>query len=104
MAANLFLHNVTTFWFKQSLSYGLTKNLSLAFFSQIKDGEGSAVLQESKLREQLKSNLNTTLSDVVQSKAQLYMAVSVTDIISKASVVVLSLNKNRLLKCGTVIQ
>uniref|UniRef100_A0A8K9UVN7 Complement 4B (Chido blood group) n=1 Tax=Oncorhynchus mykiss TaxID=8022 RepID=A0A8K9UVN7_ONCMY len=45
-------------------------------------GSGSAVLQESKLREQLKSNLNTTLSDVVQSKAQLYMAVSVTDIIS----------------------
>uniref|UniRef100_A0A8K9Y3K2 Complement 4B (Chido blood group) n=1 Tax=Oncorhynchus mykiss TaxID=8022 RepID=A0A8K9Y3K2_ONCMY len=29
VAANLFLHNVTTFWFKQSLSYGLTKNLSL---------------------------------------------------------------------------
>uniref|UniRef100_A0A8C7L3R0 Complement C4B (Chido/Rodgers blood group) n=1 Tax=Oncorhynchus kisutch TaxID=8019 RepID=A0A8C7L3R0_ONCKI len=45
-------------------------------------GSGSAVLQESKLREQLKSNLNTTLSDVVQSEAQLYMAVSVTDIIS----------------------
>lgn len=82
----------------------MTKNLSLAFFSQIKDGEGSAVLQESKLREQLKFNLNTTLSDVVLSEAQLYMAVSVTDIISKASVVVLSLNKKRLLKCGTVIQ
>uniref|UniRef100_A0AAZ3SDX2 Complement 4B (Chido blood group) n=1 Tax=Oncorhynchus tshawytscha TaxID=74940 RepID=A0AAZ3SDX2_ONCTS len=45
-------------------------------------GSGSAVLQESKLLEQLKSNLNTTLSDVVQSEAQLYMAVSVTDIIS----------------------
>uniref|UniRef100_A0A8K9V2C3 Complement 4B (Chido blood group) n=1 Tax=Oncorhynchus mykiss TaxID=8022 RepID=A0A8K9V2C3_ONCMY len=54
----------------------------LELTGSIKDGEGSAVLQESKLREQLKSNLNTTLSDVVQSKAQLYMAVSVTDIIS----------------------
>lgn len=38
---------------------------------------------------------------MVQSNAQLYMAVSVTDIISKASVVVLSLNKKRLLKCGS---
>uniref|UniRef100_A0A4W5PZ17 Complement C4B (Chido/Rodgers blood group) n=1 Tax=Hucho hucho TaxID=62062 RepID=A0A4W5PZ17_9TELE len=45
-------------------------------------GSGSAVLQESKLIELLKSKLNTTLSDMVQSKAQLYMAVSVTDIIS----------------------
>uniref|UniRef100_A0A673XW19 Complement C4B (Chido/Rodgers blood group) n=1 Tax=Salmo trutta TaxID=8032 RepID=A0A673XW19_SALTR len=45
-------------------------------------GEGSAVLQESKLIEQLKSNLNITLSYMVQSNAQLYMAVSVTDIIS----------------------
>uniref|UniRef100_A0A8C7L3S7 Complement C4B (Chido/Rodgers blood group) n=1 Tax=Oncorhynchus kisutch TaxID=8019 RepID=A0A8C7L3S7_ONCKI len=54
----------------------------LELTGSIQDGEGSAVLQESKLREQLKSNLNTTLSDVVQSEAQLYMAVSVTDIIS----------------------
>ncbi|XP_071000028.1 complement C4-like [Oncorhynchus clarkii lewisi] len=54
----------------------------LELTGSIKDGEGSAVLQESKLREQLKSNLNTTLSDVVLSEAQLYMAVSVTDIIS----------------------
>uniref|UniRef100_A0A673XNZ9 Complement C4B (Chido/Rodgers blood group) n=1 Tax=Salmo trutta TaxID=8032 RepID=A0A673XNZ9_SALTR len=44
--------------------------------------KGSAVLQESKLIEQLKSNLNITLSYMVQSNAQLYMAVSVTDIIS----------------------
>uniref|UniRef100_A0A674EB89 Complement C4B (Chido/Rodgers blood group) n=1 Tax=Salmo trutta TaxID=8032 RepID=A0A674EB89_SALTR len=45
-------------------------------------GEGSAVLQESKLYEQIKSNLNITLSEMVQRNAQLYMAVSVTDIIS----------------------
>uniref|UniRef100_A0A4W5PQ34 Complement C4B (Chido/Rodgers blood group) n=1 Tax=Hucho hucho TaxID=62062 RepID=A0A4W5PQ34_9TELE len=54
----------------------------LELTGSIQAGEGSAVLQESKLIELLKSKLNTTLSDMVQSKAQLYMAVSVTDIIS----------------------
>uniref|UniRef100_A0A673XMC1 Complement C4B (Chido/Rodgers blood group) n=1 Tax=Salmo trutta TaxID=8032 RepID=A0A673XMC1_SALTR len=54
----------------------------LELTGSIQAGEGSAVLQESKLIEQLKSNLNITLSYMVQSNAQLYMAVSVTDIIS----------------------
>ncbi|XP_045575101.1 complement C4 [Salmo salar] len=54
----------------------------LELTGSIQAGEGSAVLQQSKLIEQLKSNLNITLSDMVQSNAQLYMAVSVTDIIS----------------------
>ncbi|KAK6327030.1 hypothetical protein J4Q44_G00026750 [Coregonus suidteri] len=54
----------------------------LELTGSIQAGEGSAVLQTSKLVEQLQSNLNTTLSDMDQSEAKLYMAVSVTDIIS----------------------
>uniref|UniRef100_A0A674EAD5 Complement C4B (Chido/Rodgers blood group) n=1 Tax=Salmo trutta TaxID=8032 RepID=A0A674EAD5_SALTR len=54
----------------------------LELTGSIQAGEGSAVLQESKLYEQIKSNLNITLSEMVQRNAQLYMAVSVTDIIS----------------------
>ncbi|KAL0985509.1 hypothetical protein UPYG_G00157810 [Umbra pygmaea] len=54
----------------------------LELTGSIQIGTGTAVLQISKLAEQLRSHHNTLLSDLDQTKAQLYMAVSVTDIVS----------------------
>uniref|UniRef100_A0A8K9UXE6 Complement 4B (Chido blood group) n=1 Tax=Oncorhynchus mykiss TaxID=8022 RepID=A0A8K9UXE6_ONCMY len=94
-----FLLNTEQFTFTILAKYSYGESIKGAFHcrfglkekTQGPDGEKDKIVfirgleltgSESKLREQLKSNLNTTLSDVVQSKAQLYMAVSVTDIIS----------------------
>lgn len=61
-----------------------SKTKDFCHLLQIKDGSAFDVLQIAKLRRHLQDHLNKTLLDLEQSGTELYMAVSVTNIHSKA--------------------